>query len=385
MNTRELLLALLRYELSGDAPSAEVLALISSDEAEAIYALAKKHEVIAMAAHAMISLGVKTTQEMALKLQKQMMVAKHYYECMNYEISEIGRVLSDAGIEHILLKGATLRMHYPIPWLRTSCDVDILVREERLEDACAILTEKLAYKQSGRTPHDIPFYAPSGVHVELHFTLLESEAVDEREAVLCEVWERTLSSEDKFRLRMTDEMFYYYHIVHMVKHFVTGGCGIRPFLDLWILTEKVSHDKAKREALLERGGMKKFAEASIELMRIWLEGTERTERSDMMENYIMYGGVYGNTENKVAVQQSKKGGKFSYAISRVFPPYRLMAHSYPILLRRKWLLPFMYVRRWGRVVRRGRLSASITELKYNDSISEAQKNQTQKFLSDIGL
>ena len=77
MSTLELLLALLRYGLSGEKPSGDALSAITEDEAERIYALAKKHDVVAMAAHAMLSLGIKVSAEIAMKLHKQIMQRNH--------------------------------------------------------------------------------------------------------------------------------------------------------------------------------------------------------------------------------------------------------------------------------------------------------------------
>ena len=385
MSTRELLFLLLKYELTGDKPSDSALAHISPEEAERIYELAKKHEVIAPAAHAMIALGVKAAPETVLKLQKQMMLAKHHYELMTYEIGELSRVLSDAQIPHILLKGSVLRERYPIPWLRTSCDVDVLVKRETLDAAISALAEKLKYEVDGRTPHDIPLNTPSGVHIELHFTLMGENVIEEREPVCDEIWDRATKKGDSYRFDMPDEMFYYYHVIHMAKHVITGGCGIRPFLDLWVLEELVPHDNSAREALLSRGGILKFSEACVELMKIWLDSSPHTERSEMLEKYVMYGGVYGNIENKVSIQQSQRGGKRAYAMSRIFPSYSFMRMAYPVLDRHKWLLPVMYVRRWIRVIRRGRLSASVAELKYNGEIPEEEMLKNRRFLSEIGL
>ena len=386
MSTEQLLLALLKYEIRAIPPSAEQLTdLASSEVLERVCALAKKHEVIALAAHAIFSLGIAVGGELAMKLQKQIMLAKHHYECMNYEISEMSRVLSESKIEHVFLKGATLRDYYPIPWLRTSCDVDVLVKEERLSEAVAVLTEKLSYVEGGKTPHDVQMNAPSKVHVELHYNLLESDVVDGAERLLLDVWDFTVPNENTSRYELADEMFYYYHVVHMAKHFVHGGCGIRPFLDLWLLENKIVGNKKERDELIARGGMERFCETVRDLTSAWLDDKPYTDRDKKVERFIMYGGVYGNTANKVALQQSKKGGKLSYAISRIFPPLRLMRYSYPILEKHKWLLPFMYVRRFFRIIRKGRFANSVAELKYNENISKADQDENLKFLRDVGL
>ena len=104
-----------------------------------------------------------------------------------------------------------------------------------------------------------------------------------------------------------------------------------------------------------------------------------------MENYIIRGGVYGNKENQILVQQQKKGGRLRYALSKIFIPYDVIKLHYPILQKHRWLTPVMEVRRWGKLIFCGHLKRTTRELKYNASLKEADADSTQKFLNDIGL
>ena len=56
----------------------------------------------------------------------------------------------------------------------------------------------------------------------------------------------------------------------MAKHFVsTGGCGIRPFLDIWVLNHKIDFNREKREKLLSDGGLDVFAKQAELLSEVW--------------------------------------------------------------------------------------------------------------------
>jgi hypothetical protein len=149
---------------------------------------------------------------------------------------------------------------------------------------------------------------------------------------------------------MPEEMFYFYHIAHMAKHFEIGGCGIRPFIDIWILDNIEDKDQSKQDALLKQGGLLRFAEVARHLSKVWLGNAEHTELTKQMEQYILRGGVYGNSENRILVQQQKKGGKTRYVISKIFIPYDVIKFHYPILQKHRWLTPFMQVRRWGKLI-----------------------------------
>ena len=105
---------------------------------------------------------------------------------------------------------------------------------------------------------------------------------------------------------MTDEMFYFYHISHMVKHFAIGGCGIRTLVDLWILDHMEDAEKMRRDALLEKCGLVQFTEAARKLSRCWIEKTDHDSLTQQMEEYIINGGVFGAVQNRVVFQQQKR-------------------------------------------------------------------------------
>lgn len=59
--------------------------------------------------------------------------------------------------------------------MRVSGDIDILVRADELERAEQVLVEKLEYRVTNKEAHHNHVMAPSGFHVDLHFTLTERE------------------------------------------------------------------------------------------------------------------------------------------------------------------------------------------------------------------
>lgn len=349
-----------------------------------LYQLSKLHDVAHLLTDGLEAAGLPDEGEILAKFRKQRMVALYRYEQSNYELSALSAVLEAEKIPFIPLKGAILREHYPEPWMRTSCDIDVLVKREDLSAASAALSEKLGYRKEAQGSHDLSLFSPGGVHVELHFALNEENyrVFD----TLSRIWEVALpEQEGGYRYTMPDEVFYFYHIAHMAKHFEEGGCGIRSFLDLWILDHRMEHDDAKRDALLIKEGMYAFAEGCRRLCEVWFSCAEGNELTVQMQNYILDGGVYGTVANKVTVQQTKQGGKVRYALRRIFVPYETMKVYYPILRTRKWLTPFMEVRRWVKILFGGRVKRSLTELNANQSVSaDAQKN-TKSLLSELGL
>lgn len=382
--TSKMMFALLRSAVCGDLLSAEEISKYSPDMLPEIALLAKKHDIIHLIVFALKKNGL--LDESGKELEKNMLIAVYRCERLEYELKKLSGILEQAQIPFIPLKGSVLRQFYIEPWMRTSCDIDVLVHEDDLQKAVSYLSDNLGYKRKSQNSHDISMFTEGGVHVEVHYDLLEDGKVNSAAAVLQNVWNVSKKCAGcNYRYEMPDEMFYFYHIAHMAKHFENGGCGIRPFLDIWVLNHRIDFDKKRREKLLSDGGLTVFANQAELLAEIWFGNAGYTKTTKQMEDYILRGGVYGTNTNRIAVQQQKNGGKVKYALSKIFIPYEEIKFHYPILQKHKWLTPIMEVRRWGKLIFCGHLKRTAKELKYNNTVSEDVASEMRAMLKDIGL
>lgn len=383
--TMKLFFALLRSAIGGGDLTEAERALYVPERLGRMVQVAKQHDVLHLLAQGLKQNGLPGG-EVGQRLENEIFKAVWRYEQMRHELEGLCSALEKAQIPFLPLKGAVIRDLYPEPWMRTSCDIDVLVHEEDCEKAGSVLVDDYGYTYQGKESHDISLFTSTNVHVELHYDLIEDGRANDSSNVLKAVW-NTSRIRDGYTYchEMPDELFYFYHIAHMAKHFEDGGCGIRPFIDLWILDGIQGADQNKRDELLRQGDLLKFAEAARKLSRIWFENEQHDNVSQQLENYILCGGVYGNRENRITVQQQKKGGRIKYALSRIVIPYDVIKFHYPILQKHRWLTPFMEVRRWGKLIFCGRAKSSLNELKYNQKLSAEKALETRIFLENIGL
>lgn len=303
-------------ELCGGALKETVRTELSAEMRRKLFALSNKHDVAHIVASALSNAELLGEDEISTAFKNVMMTAVYRDAQREYAITQVSTALEKADIPHILLKGAVLRNYYPETWLRTSCDIDILVDELDLEKAVQILTDEHDFLYFKKGTHDVSLFTKNKQHIELHFDLVEKNSANSASLILKRVWSTAKKLRDcKYWYEMSDEMFYFYHIAHMAKHFEFGGCGIRPFLDLWLLNHNISFDKEKRYGLLAEGKLLTFAKQAELLSEIWFGGAEHTEITLQMQEYVLCGGVYGTTENMIVVQQQKQGGKFKYILS----------------------------------------------------------------------
>lgn len=380
----ELLFALLRSAFSSSDLTDDERSLYDDELLPALLTVAKKHDVAHLLAYALQKNGLVAQGHAGA--EKQILQAFYRCERLNFEYDRLCAALEEAGVPFVPLKGAILRSYYPESWMRTSCDIDILVHREDLERSISCLTEKLRYDVKERATHDVSLYSPQGNHIELHFDLVEEGRARNAIGVLTSVWDHvSLRENSAYRYEMTDAFFYFYHIAHMAKHFESGGCGIRPFIDLKILGTLDSACRSEREKLLDAGGLLQFALAVERLADVWFGGAAADDVSRQMQDFVLDGGLYGTASNRVALQQKKNGGRFRYLLSRVFVPHDKLKRYYPILEKHRYLMPVMQVRRWLMLLRPDVRGMARRELRTNYNIDKEKAEEMNLFLQQIGL
>ena len=183
---------------------------------------------------------------------------------------------------------------------------------------------------------------------------------------------------------MNGDMFCYFHIVHLAKHIMTGGCGIRPILDLCFV-EKNMKTTEKLHQFLEEGKMENAYSIATRLKDVWFFGKEHTNESRRFGSYVITGGVYGNLENVVTVKKMNRGNAFKYALSRIFIPYNKLIYRYPQLENRKYLLPYYEVKRWLDLLLGGRGKFAYNEFKANNALTRDKVDEIRQMKSDFGI
>ena len=377
------LFTLLRFEMQGTELSTDEKMAVKPEVLPTLFKLSKKYDVAHLVGDALDKNDLLPDGTEAKKrfLQERNM-AVYRYEQMQYELEQICETLEKAKIPFIPLKGSIIRKYYPEPWMRTSCDIDILVKEENLSTAIDALRQELNYHHDSTGNHDAHLFAESGVHLELHYKLNPND--EQWNAILTNIWEH-LQDVETYHCSLTDEMFYFYHIAHMAGHFKVGGCGIRPFLDLYLLRKYVNYNQEQLIRLLEEGGLLAFNQGVCALSDYWFAGITPSQRTLDMQDFILNAGMYGGMENRVSIDKVKKRNRVGILFSRIFLPYARLKFQYPILQKYKILFPFYQVKRWFNLLNKGKRKQVVRELQATVHQDEEASMHIKGLLDDLGL
>ena len=384
MATSQMLFTLLRSALTGEKITERERECFLPYIPYVLLNTAYKHDLIHLAVFGLKQNDLLKGENVALEKY----IFNAVYRCMQLEseYDNLCKMLEDMKVPFLPLKGSVIRQYYPEAWMRTSSDIDILVSKNDIKKIISVLSEKKGYRYEYESSYDVSVVAPNDMHIELHLDFAESEITDKSSKILKDIWKwASLKEGASYWYELSDEAYYFYHIVHMAKHFEHGGCGIRPFIDLWILDNIKDCDQEKRNAIIDEGGLLKFSEKARKLKDFWFENKECDQVTEWMANYILCGGVYGNRDNRIALQQEKNGGIVKYTLKKIFVPYKILKEHYPIICKYRWLTPFMEIRRWCKLIFCGHTKRVMDDFKYSQYVAKNESETMKEFLLDTGL
>lgn len=377
---QDIFIKILRSELTGTKLDSAVKEQITPDVISALYPLSKKHNLAHIVSDSLYKQDLLEVDSAPI-FKNASISALCRYEQMKFVCSQICETFNEAKISYILLKGSVIRPYYKEPWMRTSCDIDILIREEQLNKAIDVLVQK-GFVCGDKNYHDISLFSPSKIHLELHFNLLEN--MNNLDAVLKFAWDYAVPTESS-EFHFTQEFFVFHMFAHWSYHFLLGGCGIKALMDIWVMKNEMAVDYSVAKKLLEKAGIYKFAKELSTLTDICFANTPKDEFSEILLSYILDGGAYGTADNRIVISKAKFGNTFSYVLKRFFLHYKSMKIIYPILSNLPFLLPVCWVVRFFEIVFSGKSKSVASEIKIANSMSEDKMDTIKQMRSRLGL
>lgn len=299
----------------------------------------------------------------------------------DYVQQQLRKKLAQENIPHIFLKGAVLKHDYPVPALRTMCDLDVLVYAKNFERLGEI-AEHMGAKATHGDGNHRNYCFPSGVTVEFHPNLLHHETPVGTQ--INPGWQYAKENQNE----LTEEGIYLNTICHLANHFVAGGVGVRFVLDVWVNRHlrKPGFDRAFVEQELEKFGLLKFAKQIEDLSDCWFGDGEETPLLAELGEYILSSGSHGISDRAMlnAVSLSSGGNRVSALLGKAFYSRAEMEDRFTWLKGRPWLMPVAWcVRAFRAVTRRGDL---IVEWgKRTGQFSKAEIVEQRKKLSRFGI
>ncbi len=388
MRIEDILFTTLRSEIRAEELNADIFQDLTEDEYKQLYVLSQQHDLTHIVASALLRSISLQNEEITSKFQKQIMLSLYRDGQKEYALDQLSNIFEEAKIPHIMLKGAIIRNLYPQTWMRTSCDIDILVPKGNVKTAIETLCNAGYIRLKDCSTHDYNFMSPNKVHIELHYTLTQEEGqLTASDKILDLVWESYVILIDgyTYRYNIIPEVFLIYHLAHMACHLVHGGCGVRPFIDLWLIKKYMIIDDEKLYSLLNQAKLLQFYKIAVDLSAVWLENRQHGEATKRLEAFILNGGVYGTTSNAAKVRAASGIGKMRSFFHLMFLPKENLEVIYPNLKKYPVLFPFYQIKRWFRYFDKNKRNKVKYLTEQRNTVTSDEMNETAFMLNQLGL
>lgn len=189
-------------------------------------------------------------------------------------------VLQENRVSALVLKGVSTASWYPIPELRKSGDVDLLIsKSEQVNKVTNILEEAGFTKKSEQhANYHMEFLSPDGIAIEIHTDFTEQFANKQLNISMQNQVEKGLELKVMgetmgMELPMLNKAFHAYELLlHMLHHFTTSGFGLKLLCD-WVVCwnqEWLEAEKQEFHQLTIESKTEKFAEAVTETCSVYL-------------------------------------------------------------------------------------------------------------------
>lgn len=265
---RELLELLKKALLSSSSQTSPEDVFLEQASWSKIIQIAQRHSVLSLL------YDVLAEQNLPDKERRQLEKVSRSVVLQSYRLLYLSRYLIEKlekeGIEVVLLKGVAASARYPIPELRKSGDVDLLLpRPEVIRHACALLEEDgFKIKEEQRVLHHIVCQSSEGIEVELHTMLSEPFADEEVNAYLRNKARECSTQTVKknilgVELTVLQPAFEAYELLlHMLQHFLRSGFGLKLLCD-WVVFWNQGIHQDEQEAfvkMIEESKIRGFAD-----------------------------------------------------------------------------------------------------------------------------
>ncbi len=267
--------------------------------------------------------------------------------------------LNEAGIDCTPFKGAVIRKYYPVEELRTFSDIDILVAEEKLEEAHNVMIAQGFSHTDGKV--GVRGYNKDGFVFEIHTTLAgDMQDLETEETEFFSAAAESVKGNNICTLKK--ELHFVYCIWHLVKHLSGSGAGVRMFMDIAVLLDSYGiEDWDEVSFWLSALGITKAA-CSIFLLCRKMFGTYipngfgaeiKESALESALQYILTGGIFGYSarstgsarlRNQLAADEG--ASKSRIILNMFFPTAQYVAKLYPWYSGKAIWLPFMWLWRW---------------------------------------
>lgn len=267
---------------------------LSPEEWDEILGMADRHVVLSFLYDYLMEQELSEVQKQFVTqtARKTVLQSYHLLWCTHMVVEK----LKERGITAVVLKGAATAENYPVPELRKSGDVDLLIPiEEQMPLARDVLLEHgFVVEEEQLAQHHLVMRSCEGIELELHSMLAEPFDNSEINNYLRDCLSDILPHIEQQNIMgydlpvLSDGYHAFELLLHMLQHFLRSGFGLKLLCD-WVVfwNRPVAEDETSLYCkLVEECGLTGFSRMITSVCVIYLglqENSGLCSRIQLME------------------------------------------------------------------------------------------------------
>lgn len=239
--------------------------------------------------------------------------------------AKLHQILSSAKIPYVILKGDASAAYYPDPMLRAMGDVDFLIDKQNIGKVDLLLRKSDFEAQPSN--HECERAYHKGMSIwELHWEVNGvpgGEVGDRIRSYLTDIIEKAEPASLTGGEYMSPTLFHHglVMLLHVARHMVTGGIGLRHLCDWAVFIEKCGDRFPEMfEDKLKKVGLWRFAQLLTQLSVVYLKCSEQSwmgkveyDLLDRLKDDLFDAGNFGHKDSNRAdeakfITSRRKGG-----------------------------------------------------------------------------
>lgn len=381
------MLRLLASAVNSDTP------VLPSDNVDwsALLKLAEYHSVAETASYAVTQLPSDNRPEASVydMFRQYQGLALVSESNISFETERILRLLSDAGVRVLPVKGYVIKNDYPVPAMRSMTDVDIIYDIDKKQQVRDILcAHGYTLNEAGK---ELDFTKEPFYHYEFHGDAKDSGGVSH--TYFRDILSRASYHENSLAGSLSAEDSYLFILMHLAKHMRSGGAGIRMIMDVYVYNRahRSDFDMEYLNAELDKLGLADFEEKVRRLSYNWFSA-DTPDTDSLLADYILCSCTFGVTRDsflqsamRAQAQTGKKQTPVHTFVRKIFPPYSSMSELYPTLQKHRILYPFCVISYWcNRIFKKRNVNTSNLK-HYMASTDSDDAQRLRCVMEELGL
>lgn len=360
---------------------------------EQIYKLANMHDVSGIIANEIKLLPPKLQPFGKIKSyfnQSLGLTVRAYYSRCSVK-EKLCEFFNKTQIDYLFVKGCEVCAFYPQPELRTSGDIDVVVRNEDYDKLVKLVNAE-NFDDIRITPTTVSFKIDD-FEVEIH------KGADVYTNYFSNIFDMCKKRGYEYKLDNYGALLYV--LLHIAKHLKSYGAGVRMLMDVDVCVRSIDDfDEQKLMNMCKNSGALKCCQMILSLCNFWfdtpvrqyMDFTENQPLITLLENCFVYGGTFGFYNKNVGSYYLIKSANGKIGVKErikavlilVFPKWDIVRKEYKYSEKHNYLTPIAYINRlFDGIFRRGKHSISTVK-QIMSSSDESVLNDAQ-VLKELGL